>query len=146
MSDMTSKLIRNDVAVKRSATSPVPEEVAIDTAAPRKLVRPPMDRQKWRDKTTLTSSLLTHSQMADPTRGGSPGSTQAEVFYFQKQVQAQTQMVVVLEDGEELGGVIEWFDTNVLKLRLGDRQRVLVYKSAVKYIYKAGENAPPIMR
>ena len=63
----------------------------------------------------------------------------AEVFYFQKQVQAQTPMVVVLDDGEQLNGIIEWFDRDSLKLRLTTLQRVLVYKSAIKFIYKLGE-------
>ena len=42
---------------------------------------------------------------------------QAELFYLQKQIQAQTPMVVVLEDGEEVEGCIEWYDRNSLKVR-----------------------------
>ena len=68
-----------------------------------------------------------------------PEPSHAEVFYFQKQVQAQTPMVVVLDDGEKLEGVIEWFDKESLKLRLTTLQRVLVYKTAIKFIHKAGE-------
>ena len=51
-------------------------------------------------------------------------------------------MVVVLDDGERLDGVIEWFDKDAVKLRLTTLQRVLIYKSAIKFIYKTGENAP----
>jgi sRNA-binding regulator protein Hfq len=47
-------------------------------------------------------------------------------------------MVVVLEDGRQVHGVIEWYDRNAIKIR--GRQRMLVYKSAIKYIYKQGEN------
>jgi sRNA-binding regulator protein Hfq len=61
----------------------------------------------------------------------------AEVFYLQKQVQSQTPMVIVLEDGEQIDGVIEWYDRHCLKIR--GRDRVLVYKSAIKYMYKHGE-------
>jgi len=68
-----------------------------------------------------------------------PEPSHAEVFYFQKQVQAQTPMVVVLDDGEKLEGVIEWFDKESLKLRLTSLQRVLVYKTAIKFIHKSGE-------
>jgi sRNA-binding regulator protein Hfq len=68
-----------------------------------------------------------------------PEPSHAEVFYFQKQVQAQTPMVVVLDDGEKLEGVIEWFDKDSLKLRLTNLQRALVYKTAIKFIQKAGE-------
>jgi sRNA-binding regulator protein Hfq len=62
---------------------------------------------------------------------------QAELFYMQKQTQAQTPMVVVLEDGEKIEGCIEWYDRDVLKLR--GRQKTLVYKSAIKYMYKVGD-------
>jgi len=63
---------------------------------------------------------------------------QAELFYLQKQIQSQTQMVIVLADGERIEGVIEWYDRRALKIR--GREKVLVYKSAIKYMYKFGEN------
>jgi RNA chaperone Hfq len=62
---------------------------------------------------------------------------QAELFYLQKQIQAQTPMVIVLEDGQRLEGVIEWYDRDSIKLR--GRQRTLVYKSAIKYMHKQGD-------
>lgn len=62
---------------------------------------------------------------------------QAELFYLQKQIQTQTQMVFILEDGSQIQGVIEWYDRNSIKVR--GRSRVLIYKSAIKYLYKAGE-------
>lgn len=62
---------------------------------------------------------------------------QAELFYLQKQIQSQTPMVIVLEDGEKLQGQIEWYDRGVLKIR--GRNKVLIYKSAIKYMYKLGE-------
>ncbi|MGO9777297.1 MAG: Hfq-like protein [Terracidiphilus sp.] len=62
---------------------------------------------------------------------------QAELFYMQKQIQAQTPMVVVLEDGEKIEGCIEWYDRDVLKIR--GRQKTLVYKTAIKYMYKVGD-------
>ena len=62
---------------------------------------------------------------------------QAELFYLQKQIQSQTQMVIVLEDGERLEGCIEWYDRNVLKVR--GRGKTLIYKSAIKYMFKLGD-------
>jgi sRNA-binding regulator protein Hfq len=62
----------------------------------------------------------------------------AELFYLQKQIQSQTPMVIVLEDGERLDGCIEWYDRNSLKVR--GRSRTLVFKSAIKYMYKLGDN------
>lgn len=61
----------------------------------------------------------------------------AELFYLQKQIQSQTPMVVVLEDGEQVEGCIEWYDRNTLKVR--GRGKTLIYKSAIKYMYKLGD-------
>ena len=61
----------------------------------------------------------------------------AELFYLQKQIQSQTPMVVVLEDGERIEGCIEWYDRNSLKVR--GRSKTLIYKSAIKYMYKLGD-------
>jgi len=46
-------------------------------------------------------------------------------------------MVLVLEDGEMVEGCIEWYDRNVLKVR--GSAKTLVYKSAIKYMYKRDE-------
>ncbi len=62
----------------------------------------------------------------------------AELFYLQKQIQSQTPMVIVMEDGETIEGCIEWYDRNALKVR--GRTRMLIYKSAIKFMYKQGEN------
>jgi sRNA-binding regulator protein Hfq len=62
----------------------------------------------------------------------------AELFYLQKQIQSQTPMVIVLEDGERVDGCIEWYDRNSLKVR--GKTKTLIYKSAIKYMYKLGDN------
>lgn len=62
----------------------------------------------------------------------------AELFYLQKQIHSQTPMVIVLATGEHVEGCIEWYDRKTLKVR--GREKVLVYKSAIKYMYKVGEN------
>lgn len=62
----------------------------------------------------------------------------AELFYLQKQIQAQTPMVFVLEDGERIEGIIEWYDRDAIKIR--GRARTLLYKSAIRYMHKLGEN------
>lgn len=62
---------------------------------------------------------------------------QAELFYLQKQIQTQTPMVIVLEDGEQIHGCIEWYDRNTLKVR--GKTKTLIYKSAIKYMYKLGD-------
>jgi host factor-I protein len=67
-------------------------------------------------------------------------TTHAENFYYQKQMQAKVQMVVVLRDGEEVHGVIEWYDRSCLKLNRHDGPNLMIYKPSIKYMYKEGES------
>ena len=62
----------------------------------------------------------------------------AEQFYYSKQMQGKTHMIVVLTDGEQLEGVIEWYDRDCLKLNRIDAPNLLLYKRCIKYMYKAG--------
>lgn len=68
-------------------------------------------------------------------------TTNAENFYYQKQMQSRTPMVIVLRDGEEVHGIIEWYDKNCLKVnRENGEPNLMIYKPAIKYMYKEGEN------
>jgi sRNA-binding regulator protein Hfq len=71
--------------------------------------------------------------------GGAPAAnTHAEAFYFQKQIHSQTPMIFVLEDGEQIEGTIDWYDLHSIKVKRGNL-RTLIYKSSIKYLYKAAE-------
>ena len=67
-----------------------------------------------------------------------PDQTNAENFYYMKQMQAKTPMVVVLKDGEVLEGIIEWYDKCCLKFNREGAPNLLLYKANIKYMYKAG--------
>lgn len=66
-----------------------------------------------------------------------PDQTNAEQFYYSKQMQAKTHMVVVLTDGEQLEGLIEWYDRDCLKLNRVGAPNLLLFKHSIKYMYKA---------
>ena len=66
-----------------------------------------------------------------------PDQTNAENFYYLKQMQSKTGMVIVLKDNEVLRGVIEWYDKSCLKVNREGEPNVLVYKHNIKYMYKA---------
>ena len=66
-----------------------------------------------------------------------PDQTNAEQFYYSKQMQSKTHMVVLLTDGEQLEGVIEWYDRDCLKLNRIDAPNLLLFKHCIKYMYKA---------
>jgi host factor-I protein len=69
-----------------------------------------------------------------------PEQTNAENFYYQKQMQSRTPMVIVLRDGEEVHGIIEWYDRNCIKVnRENGEPNLMIYKPAIKYMFKEGE-------
>lgn len=68
-----------------------------------------------------------------------PVETNAEIFYYKKQIDSHTLMVVVLADGEEIKGTIEWYDIDALKINRKDAPNLLLFKQHIKYIYKAEE-------
>lgn len=66
-----------------------------------------------------------------------PVETLAEVFYYRKQIDARTEMVVVLQDGEEIRGTIEWYDLDALKINRKEEPNILLPKHSIKYMFKA---------
>lgn len=122
-----------------AAISRVPE---VEEFANRKLIRPSLRSEQPR-----TDSLSERRERAERLGGGAGGRkapppevTHAENFYYQKQMQSKTPMVVVLQDGEQVNGVIEWYDRNCIKLNRPGGSNLLIYKPAIKYMYKASEN------
>ncbi|MGA8272737.1 MAG: RNA chaperone Hfq [Candidatus Sulfotelmatobacter sp.] len=70
-----------------------------------------------------------------------PEQTNAENFYYQKQMQSRTPMVIVLRDGEEVHGIIEWYDKTCIKvIREDGGPNLMIYKPAIKYMFKEDEN------
>jgi host factor-I protein len=66
-----------------------------------------------------------------------PEQTNAENFYYQKQMQSRTPMVIVLRDGEEVHGIIEWYDKMCIKvIREDGGPNLMIYKPAIKYMFK----------
>ena len=98
---------------------------------PRKLIRPSLAEIRH------NSGGLARG---GPSRKSAPPEqTNAEAFYYLKQMQARTPVVVRLMDGEELRGWIEWYDKDVIKLNRENAPNLLVTKAAIKYLYKEEE-------
>ena len=68
-----------------------------------------------------------------------PMETNAELFYYKKQIDAHTLMVITLRDGEEIEGTIEWYDRGALKVNRKTAPNLLLLKRNIKYMYKADE-------
>ena len=71
-----------------------------------------------------------------------PEQTSAEAFYYLKQMNSRTPMVVVLDNGEQLRGHIEWYDRSCIKVNREGNPNLLVFKHAIKYLYKQEEERP----
>jgi host factor-I protein len=109
---------------------------AADDFANRKLIRPSLPRQE-----NNHVPVERRDRPLAPKKTPPPEQTHAENFYYQKQIQGKTRMVIVLRDGEELHGIIEWYDRNCIKVvRSSGQGNLLVYKPAIKYMFKEAED------
>jgi sRNA-binding regulator protein Hfq len=118
--------------------SPLP---SVSPAGPRKLIRPTLpigtSAGRYPARVSTISPPLTSRSNGSAALGE---NSHAEAFYFQKQIQSQTSMIFVLEDGAPIEGTIEWYDRNVVKVRRGT-MRTLIYKASIKYLYKSSDTA-----
>jgi host factor-I protein len=88
-----------------------------------------------------------HQQGGGQRKRQPPASeTHAEIYYYKKQIDAHTPMVLVLEDGEEIEGTIEWYDRGALKINRRSAPNLLVLKRHIKYIFKAEDRMPQAAR
>lgn len=100
----------------------------------RKLIRPSLNEIKEQ----ISPPRRPQQQQKKPVP---PDTTNAENFYYVKQMQAKTPMVFVLRDGETLRGVIEWYDKCCLKVNRAEGDpNLLLYKHNIKYMYKDSES------
>jgi sRNA-binding regulator protein Hfq len=98
-----------------------------DTSANRKLIRPDAgDRRREPG----------HGVRRKQTP---PEQTNAEEFYYLKQMASKTPMVVVLTDGQELRGWIEWYDKSSIKLNRHNEPNLLILKHNIRYMFKEEE-------
>jgi host factor-I protein len=143
----------------KDAIDSIPAERTIESEgfANRKLIRPSLNRNDHNHSHSSHGGHAASSAMGErrpdrAERGGGdrngggggrklapPEQTNAENFYYQKQMQARTSMVVVLRDGEQVTGSIEWYDKNCIKINRNGGPNLLIYKPSIKYMFKEGE-------
>ena len=102
----------------------------------RKLIRPDLTEHTEQRHTTLTTPKYFQKQR----RGIAPDQTNAECNYYLKQMANHTRMVIVLKDGDQIRGTIEWYDRQALKVHRPDAPNILLMKDTVKYMYKENED------
>ncbi len=138
----------------KDAIDSMPDERTMETEgfANRKLIRPSLNRNDHNHSSSAAGERRDRPERSgdrsdrnDRNGGGRktapPEQTNAENFYYQKQMQSRTPMVIVLRNGEEIHGVIEWYDKSCLKVNCNGSPNLMIYKPSIKYMYKEGENA-----
>lgn len=80
-----------------------------------------------------------HGQPRVAQKPAPPETTNAENFYYLKQMNSRTPMVIVLTDGEEVRGWIEWYDRTCLKVNRDGAPNLLIQKHCIKYLFKQEE-------
>ena len=132
---MNRKLIRTTLAEVKGKVREVPQPRERSNGS-RSSNEGGQQRERERERSTpqQASSSLQVKKRVPP-----PNETNAEIFYYKKQIDAHTVMVIVLLDGEEIEGTIEWYDRGALKVNRKSAPNLLVLKRNVKYMYKADE-------
>jgi len=102
----------------------------------RKLIRPDLTKLKDHRQPTLTTPKYFQKR----SRGIAPDQTNAECNYYLKQMANHTPMVIVLKDGDQIRGTIEWYDRQALKVHRADAPNILLMKDTVKYMYKEDDD------
>jgi host factor-I protein len=95
----------------------------------RRLIRP--------DLTDIKETLTSKTRTRKPPP---PEQTNAENFYYKKQMDNKTRMVLILKDGEEIRGIIEWYDKTAIKVHRVNEPNILLMKDVIKYMYKENED------
>ena len=133
------KLIRPTLAEVKGR-EPMPNQVSErrESAPP---PRPPQHRpgggDRPRESRESSSAGAAAAAAALGRKKIPPAETSAEIFYYKKQMDQHTLMVIVLVDGEEIEGTIEWYDRSALKINRRGAPNIMLLKHNIKYMFKA---------
>ena len=135
---MNRKLIRTTLAEVKGREAQQPERPRAESPAP-----PPRSSASSRPSGSSAAPRESAGGSAGSSAGPvgrkkiPPAETNAEIFYYKKQMDAHTPMVIVLVDGEEVEGTIEWYDRSALKINRRGQPNIMLLKHNIKYMFKA---------
>lgn len=127
---MNRKLIRPTLAEVRNKSR--------ETTPPQAKIIPAAARQAPKESAGATASAPVAAVQVRK-RQPPPAETHAELYYYKKQIDAHTPMVIVLQDDEEIEGTIEWYDKGALKVNRKNAPNLLLLKHNIKYMFKVEE-------
>lgn len=128
---MNRKLIRTTLADVKARRDVAPQQNRMNDQGPRPGGMP-------QQRPPQPSSIQVRKRQPPPTE------THAEIYYYKKQIDAHTPMVLVLQDGEEIEGTIEWYDRGALKINRRVEPNLLILKRNIKYMFKAEERVSKV--
>jgi host factor-I protein len=137
------KLIRTTLAEvkgREAQQQPTPTNERAEAPTPRPAARPSQHRPAGASagkEATGAAAARAEAMIPQGRKKIPPAETNAEIFYYKKQMDAHTLMVIVLKDGEEVEGTIEWYDRNALKVNRRGAPNILLLKHNIKYMFKA---------
>jgi host factor-I protein len=133
------KLIRTTLAeVKGRETTPQARETSERAAPPpRAAQHRPSGGPAPREARESSPARESSSAAALGRKKIPPAETSAEIFYYKKQMDQHTPMIIVLTDGEEVEGTIEWYDRSALKINRKGAPNIMLLKHNIKYMFKA---------
>ncbi|HEY2974437.1 MAG TPA: hypothetical protein VGJ48_18105 [Pyrinomonadaceae bacterium] len=137
------KLIRTTLAEVKGKAREVPQPRERTNGGPQRGPGSDSGRDPGRDSGRDSARAAQQAAIQVRKRTPPPMETNAELFYYKKQIDAHTPMVIVLLDGEEIEGTIEWYDRGALKVNRKSAPNLLLLKRNVKYMYKADERFEP---
>jgi len=129
------KLIRTTLAEVKGKAREVPQPRERSNGGYQRGPGSDSGRDSGRDSARAAQQAAVQVRKRTPP----PMETNAELFYYKKQIDAHTPMVIVLLDGEEIEGTIEWYDRGALKVNRKSAPNLLLLKRNVKYMYKADD-------
>lgn len=103
----------------------------------RKLIRPSLAEIK--EQLPKGPSSAPASALNAPRKRVPPEQTNAENYYYIKQMAAKTPMVIKLLNDEEIRGIIEWYDRSCIKVHRYKEPNLLIFKHNIRYMFKENE-------
>jgi host factor-I protein len=87
----------------------------------------------------LNSGPNMASKGAHTAKSKAPDTTYQEVLYLRHLIDEKIPVRMKMTDGEEVAGLIEFFDVGFLRLTRPGEANLFVYKHDIKYLYEEGE-------
>jgi host factor-I protein len=67
-----------------------------------------------------------------------PEQTFEEVKYLKKLIELRLTVCVKLSDGEEVRGIIEYYDQRFIRITRDGAPNLFIFKHDIKYLYEVG--------